>query len=317
MNLEIDQSFPHFDQPVPKNGYVWWYVDAVSDDGEQALTLIAFIGSVFSPYYAWARERGPTEPLEHCALNVAIYNRRGKKWAMTERPSAAVSRTPHNLAIGPSSVNWDGNSLNFSIEELTMPIPSRIRGQVKLWPTVVTDHKFVLDEHGFHHWHPIAPSARIEVSFYHPKLNWSGNAYWDSNWGARPLEEDFISWDWSRANHSGGTSILYEGLRRPHNKFSLALNIDSDGKLETFSPPELTRLANTRWWRIARSTRTDGGQAQVLDTLEDTPFYSRSLLRTSLSGKPLTAVHESLSLERFSSRWVQCLLPFRMPRTRR
>jgi len=27
-------------------------------------------------------------------------------------------------------------------------------------------------------------------------------------------------------------------------------------------------------------------------------------------------VHESLSLERFDSRWVQALLPFRMPRWR-
>ncbi len=34
-------------------GYAWWYVDALSDDGRHGLTLIAFIGSVFSPYYAW------------------------------------------------------------------------------------------------------------------------------------------------------------------------------------------------------------------------------------------------------------------------
>jgi carotenoid 1,2-hydratase len=28
----------------------------------------------------------------------------------------------------------------------------------------------------------------------------------------------------------------------------------------------------------------------------------------------VTAVHESLSLDRFRSRWVQYLLPYRMPR---
>ena len=42
-----------FDRPVPKTGYAWWYVDAVSDDGEHAIVLITFVGSVFSPYYAW------------------------------------------------------------------------------------------------------------------------------------------------------------------------------------------------------------------------------------------------------------------------
>ena len=31
-------------------------------------------------------------------------------------------------------------------------------------------------------------------------------------------------------------------------------------------------------------------------------------------GSDALAVHESLDLDRFSRRWVQCLLPFRMPR---
>ena len=33
-------------------GYAWWYIDAVSDDGRDAIAIIAFLGSVFSPYYA-------------------------------------------------------------------------------------------------------------------------------------------------------------------------------------------------------------------------------------------------------------------------
>jgi len=37
--------------------HVWWYVDAISDDGQHALSVIAFVGSVFSPYYAWAFAR--------------------------------------------------------------------------------------------------------------------------------------------------------------------------------------------------------------------------------------------------------------------
>ena len=51
-----------FDQPVPHNGYAWWYVDGLSDDGRYGLTVIAFIGSVFSPYYARARRRGDGRP---------------------------------------------------------------------------------------------------------------------------------------------------------------------------------------------------------------------------------------------------------------
>ena len=64
-------------EPVGRDGYAWWYVDALSDDGQHGLTIIAFIGSVFSPYYAWARRRGPADPLNHCALNVALYGTGG------------------------------------------------------------------------------------------------------------------------------------------------------------------------------------------------------------------------------------------------
>jgi carotenoid 1,2-hydratase len=50
-------------------------------------------------------------------------------------------------------------------------------------------------------------------------------------------------------------------------------------------------------------------------TVEDTPFYARSMV---MGGGPESeqVVHESLSLDRFASRWVQTLLPFRMWRRR-
>jgi len=43
---------------VKPGGYAWWYVDALSADGRFGLSIIAFVGSVFSPYYALARRRG-------------------------------------------------------------------------------------------------------------------------------------------------------------------------------------------------------------------------------------------------------------------
>src|SRR3954447_922122 len=60
---------PRFDRPVPGRGYAWWYLDALSDDGRHGLTVIAFVGSVFSPYYALARRRGAGDPHDHCAAD--------------------------------------------------------------------------------------------------------------------------------------------------------------------------------------------------------------------------------------------------------
>ena len=61
---------PDFTQAIPKNGYAWWYVDAFSDDGQNGLTVIAMLGSVFSPYYRQARNKGLGDPFNFCGLNV-------------------------------------------------------------------------------------------------------------------------------------------------------------------------------------------------------------------------------------------------------
>ena len=61
--------------------------------------------------------------------------------------------------------------------------------------------------------------------------------------------------------------------------------------------------------------RSEGGAgASVVETLEDTPFYVRSLLRADLLGEQVTAVHETLSIPRLVSLPVRLMLPWRMPR---
>jgi len=65
---------------------------------------------------------------------------------------------------------------------------------------------------------------------------------------------------------------------------------------------------------LARSTGSDDGQARLVTSFEDTPFYSRSLIASSVFGDSVTGVHESLSLDRFAHPLVKCMLPFRMPR---
>lgn len=289
----------------------------MSDDGRHALTVIAFIGSVFSPYYAWARRRGPADPHDFCALNVALYGPRGKRWAMTERGRSEVRCERASFVIGPSALHWDGEGLTIHIRERSAPVPLPIRGTIRLRPAALAGFATTLDVKGAHRWRPIAPSARVEVAFQQPGLNWTGVGYLDTNDGDAPLERDFIAWDWSRGHGRSGAAILYEGLRRGGDRFALALAFDAQGRHRIVEAPPRVALPATAIWRIGRATRTDTGRAaRVLRTVEDTPFYARSLLSMHLLGEPMTAMHESLSLDRFKSGWVQMLLPFRMPRRR-
>lgn len=311
-------GFPGFDRPVAPGGYLWWYVDALSDDGLHGLTLIAMLGSVFSPYYARARRRGAADPLDHCALNVALYGAGGKRWSATERGHGVLAREAIALKIGPSMLHWNGECLVIHIDEWTVPLPSRLRGVVRVYPGRLNAESFALDARGRHLWTPLAACARVEVDMQSPARCWRGQAYLDSNAGEEPLEAGFHSWDWSRARLANGdTLVLYDVRRREGPPLALALRVRPDGTVVEFSPPPTAPLATAAVWRMPRATRSEPGYpARVLQTLEDTPFYARSLLSTRLEAEAVTAVHESLSLERFDTRWVQALLPFRMPRRR-
>jgi carotenoid 1,2-hydratase len=305
--------FPRFDDPVAANGYRWWYVDALSDDGRHGLTLIVFVGSVFSPFYAAARRLRPAEPLEHCAVNVALYGQR-QRWALTERRMAGVASGPRHLAIGPNSLHWNGDTLVARIDERGSPFRMPIRGELRIHPESLTEHEVSLDSHHAHHWWPVAPASRIEVELAEPALRWSGRGYFDSNRGVSPLEEAFANWTWSRALTPEGTRIHYDVNCRDGARTEIAALVRPSGAVEDIERPARAHLPPTLLWRIPRETRSDDGRARVLQTLEDTPFYSRSVVSARQGGREVTAVHESLSLDRFASRWVQHLIPYRMRR---
>ena len=310
----MSSPFPPFDAPVPADGYRWWYVDAISPDGRHALTLIAFVGSVFSPWYAMARRRAPTDPRGHCALNAVLYRPRSKRWAFTERSAQRVERSADAFRIGPSRVLRDGDDLLFEIDEITVPVPTRLRGTVRVRPEIPGAGPCALDTGGRHHWQPLAPRARVEVDLSSPASRWSGSGYLDSNWGEDALERDFVGWNWSRMDAGQDTVVLYDAVRRDASRHSLALRFDRHGAIADFAAPPAAMLPATGW-RVARTTRSEQpGGARVLRTLEDTPFYARSIVEARLFGETLTGIHESLSLDRFASPWVQCLLPFRAPR---
>jgi len=303
---------PGFDQPVAKNGYAWWYVDALSDDGQNGITIIAFIGSVFSPYYALARRNGPADPLNHCAINIAIYRKHGKRWAMTERPLSAVARTADTFTVGPSNLAWNGNSLTIRLDEIAVPIPGRIRGTVRVVPAAITQQAFTLNENGNHRWWPIAPCTRVQVALDHPHLRWQGDGYFDMNRGDAPLEQGFAGWQWARGATRDGAAILYEARRRDGSRVNLAMTFDPQGRMQAFDPPPAVELRRTGW-RVGRNIRSEDA-AHLVRTLEDAPFYARSLVSAKLLGEPVILMHESLSLDRFRIPVVQAMLPFRMPR---
>ena len=226
----------------------------------------------------------------------------------------ALERTPKVLSIGPSGIDWDGRTLRFRIDERCFPLPGRLQGEVRFTPGTGGAGLHELDTQGRHQWRPLAPQGRVDVEFDSPRRRWSGNAYFDCNRGSEPLEGAFRGWNWSRWQLADGVLLHYAVDRRDAEPLSLLLRMDRNGRVERLAPRPSQRLPGSGW-RIARHAYADAGATPaVLRTLVDAPFYARSVVSTSFEGRRITGLHESLSLDRFASRWVQALLPFRMPR---
>ena len=237
---------------------------------------------------------------------------------MTERGRPSVERSRHGFGIGPSALDWRGDHLEVLVDEVATPWPRRVQGRVRVYPSALSRFATGLDRAGRHRWGPIAPCARIEVDLPSPGLRWQGHAYLDSNEGDEPVAAAFALWDWSRATLRDGSTVVVYDVREPDASESVvAERFRPDGTAEPIEPAARQRLPRTGWG-IGRSLRSDGESSppRVVATLEDTPFYTRSVLRAPILGETVETMHETLDGRRLAAPWVQALLPFRMPRRR-
>ena len=268
---------------------------------------------MFSPYYAWSGRRAPHD---HVAINVALYGP-GGRWAMTERGSGALRQEPLRFAVGPSALSWEGDELVIHVDEVTVPLPRPLRGQIRFAPSAFQPEAFALDRAGRHHWWPYAPMGRITARFTHPALSWQGHGYADANAGTAALEADFSSWSWMRLATAEGAALFYGPTERSGHTSSLALAIGPDGTLRERSLPPRAALKRGLWGVGREVWSEDPSAARLTQAMEDAPFYTRNAVEVMLDGRTVQGVHETLDLDRFASGFVKMLLPFRMPRRAR
>jgi carotenoid 1,2-hydratase len=201
------------------------------------------------------------------------------------------------------------------ISERGAPLPRRVCGTITLTPEISTAFGVALDQTGRHWWQPIIPRGRVEVRLTHPDLRWIGTGYLDSNHGSTPLDEAMHEWTWLRTHTGGGgAEVIYDVTPTCGPPRMYGFQFGAGGATQLFEPPPRVVLPPSGW-RIPRVAYGDARAApRIIKTLEDAPFYNRTLLETTVGGERVSAVHETLSLTRFRSPWVRALLPFRMRR---
>ncbi|MDE3081344.1 MAG: carotenoid 1,2-hydratase [Paracoccaceae bacterium] len=285
----------------------------MSDDGRRAISVIAFIGTVFSPWYAWS---GRGDPANHVCLNVTTAGP-GGRFTMTDRGRGALRQAPGAITIGPSRMAWDGRRLVVEVDEWgAPPLVTRVRGRIVLEPAAVTGVELPLTPDGAHIWRPFAPVSRIEVDLGRPGWQWRGHGYLDANFGTRPLEDDFSQWTWGRFAAPDAALCQYDALRRDGASARLGMRFGADGGVEVVDLPAPSPLPRTIWG-LPRQVRSDpGSQPSVLRTMLDGPFYNRSVVQARIDGATVEGVHETLDLRRYARTWVKALVATRVPRRR-
>ncbi|MFP4451599.1 MAG: carotenoid 1,2-hydratase, partial [Rhodosalinus sp.] len=143
----------------------------MSDDGSRAVSVIAFIGSVFSPWYRWS---GRHDPENHVCINVATYGP-GGRFTMTDRGRKALRKSRDSFRVGPSALHWRDGALVIDVNEISsLPLVSRVRGQIRVKPVAMSSVEMLLTPDEAHLWRPFAPNADIEVEIEAPGWQWSG-----------------------------------------------------------------------------------------------------------------------------------------------
>ena len=256
----------------------------------------------------------PADPLDHCAINVALYGKR--RQALGDDGAAARRRRPHraHFAVGPSRLAWDGNALTIRIDEIAVPIPGRLRGTVRVVPTAITRQAFTLERK---RQSPLVADRALRAGPGGTRSAASalaGRRLSRHESRRRAAGTGFYRLAMVARRDAGRRRvILYDARRRDGSRIDLAMTFDPQGRIAGVRAAadgraETHRLAHRHAASAAKTRRT------LVRTLEDAPFYARSLVAAKLLGEPVILMHESLSLDRFRMPVVQAMLPFRMPR---
>ncbi len=291
------------------------------------------MGYVFSPRYRRARLRGAKrgelpDPIAFSGVNLAIYSphRRERAWAMSEYAAHHVTRDAQSLQIGANRIELQhgqgagtGDRATWRFDERSPWTRRRLRGELEIDLPATRAPIFDIDVHGRHQWTPIAPRTPVRVRFERPALEFEGIAYHDANRGSEGLEAAFDDWDWSRADFGDHARIVYDTRSVEGEHRRLALRIDEEGTRPVAMQGCPERALPTTRWGLPPFMRVEVERKLELSMmLEDTPFYSRSLLDLSEGAgeAPIHAVHEHLDMGRFVRPSTQLMLPFRTRRVR-
>lgn len=322
----------------------WWYFDAVSDDGRDALVLIWYAGLPFDPDYGVATLRhlkSPArypapDPLDHCAVGVSWYHD-GKTAAYAlngfRRADFTFCDNPSTVEVAGNRYARDADGYRLAIETPAVDGRTPIRAHIRFRPAPETTplERDLGSPESPHVWVLAAADCRVEgqLSAGGRSVDFLGRGYHDHNAGSEEISLAMSRWTWGRVHRGTRTDVYYRAEPRSSPASSVWITC-RDGHPETVREAarfeeSAARGGNVLGVRHGRTLRVSDGETGLLDErarcVDDGPFYRRWLGPISPWGDPEpnraapgSGISELLDTRNLNRRLFNWMIPYRLKR---
>lgn len=329
----------------------WWYFDAISADGRDALVLVWYAGLPFDPRYGVAAIRHGRDPRRHPAPHPLDHSAIGLSWYRDGKTLAyalnAFDRSQFTHQADPFTIDLAGNVLRRDATgyRLTIATPavdgrSRIEADLTFRPVPGTTplERDWGTPGSPHHWMLVAPDCAVEGTVSVAgrtlrSLQFQGRGYHDHNAGTEEISLAMRRWSWGRLHAGPSTHIYYHA--EPHRGAAQGVWITCrDGQPDqvrdqaTFRGDEpgfaaFGRGGNVWGVRHGRQFEVVDGTGSLRDArdvcVDDGPFYRRWVATMSLTGDArheAPGISEFLDATRLNRPQFNWMIPFRLKRPR-
>lgn len=224
-------------QPDSK-AYEWWYFDALSDDGQTALTIIFFENFIFSPRY-----NSNTHTNKVPAL-LFSYFQEGKPLyqLIKEFPSEDFISDQEKIFC-----QMQGNSFTFDsapygngyLLKINLDLPNETKLEAQLeW--LLVESNFLENSHlkteNVHYWNLVAPRADVtgHININNQKgkiidsIHFRGTGYHDHKLDNREFPKTISYLQWGRVHFADTTAVFYQLKENDEDKVTNKLIVIKD-----------------------------------------------------------------------------------------
>ena len=320
----------------------WWYFDAISDDGRDALVVVWYAGLPFDPSYGVATLRHLRDPskypqpraLDHSAIGFSWY-RDGKPIAYALNGHKAEhfrhQAEPFAVEVATSRVEREGS--DYKLMVATPTVDGRpIRAEIRFRPADSTEpfERDLGTTDAPHNWILAAADCRVEgrASIGVDELTFDGRGYHDHNAGAEDLSIAMKRWEWGRVHRGPFTNVFYHSEPRRGGAKTLWIGcrqgrpeVVREGLQVTGGRPDGRNVFGVRHHRALRVT--DGTNALFRWTsgrcVDDGPFYRRWIAEFGSIGPEeghrlatTPGIAELLDTRNLHRPWFNWMIPYRL-----